>query len=277
MRSPSELKDQYRSDPMEALLLTEEEIGEAKEIIYSFIKGFVKKGVIGLSGGIDSSLVAYLSAEAIGPENIYGLIMPSDSNTVEDEIYAKGVALDLGIKYDVINITPVAESFSKSSEYFNDRLSVGNLKARIRMCYLYGYANSNSALVIGTDNKTEGEIGYFTKYGDGGTDINPIGDLYKTQVRQVAKDIGVPEIIINRAPTAGLWDGQTDEDELGIIYELLDKILLGRDLGYTKMTVANVLEIDLEKVEEIERMRSSTYHKRSMPPSPEVFGGGEEA
>ncbi|MEW5760546.1 MAG: NAD(+) synthase, partial [Candidatus Thermoplasmatota archaeon] len=148
--------------------------------------------------------------------------------------------------------------------------SIGNLKARIRMLLLYAYANSKNLIVVGTGNKTELLCGYFTKFGDGGADILPIGDLYKTQVREMARFLEIPEKIINKVPSAGLWKGQTDEDELGIKYEKLDKILYGIELGLDKNEISNKVELPIKEVERIMNMVELTKHKRKFPLIPKI-------
>src|SRR3989338_5532698 len=198
-----------------------------RQTIITFLQSHIKdkNAVLGLSGGIDSSLVAFLAAEALGKERVFGILLPSDTNSADDTTYANLVAKTLCIATKTIAINDIARQYKSDSNFFSDARSLGNLKARIRMTLLYGNAYEQNALVLGTGNKTELAIGYFTKYGDGGVDLLPIGDLYKAQVRQLAREVGVPNQIIDRPPTAGLWEGQTDEEELGISYETLDAIL----------------------------------------------------
>ncbi len=206
---------------------------DIRKQIVSFIDAKVREAgaegaVIGLSGGIDSALTAYLSVEALGKQNVLGLMLPekgiSDAEDLDDAVE---IAKILGIAYEIVEISPVLNSFSSVIPVFdiNEKIANGNLKARTRMCILYYHANIMNRLVIGTGNKTELLLGYFTKYGDGGVDIEPIGGLYKTQVRELSRHMRIPSRIINKTPTAGLWPGQTDESELGVSYELADKIL----------------------------------------------------
>lgn len=242
------------------------------EIIKNFIKSKIDESkseglVIGLSGGIDSSLVAYICAKAIGSENILGLVLPSETTSSEDIEDAVTVADKLGIKYKIVHIDDLIKPFPElCTECSNSNLANGNLKARIRMILLYYHSNAMQRIVAGTGNKTELLVGYFTKYGDGGVDILPIGDLYKTEVREIADYMGIPKNIIKKAPTAGLWTGQTDEGELGIKYEPLDKILyLMVDENLSTKEIAKRLEILHEEVLRIKEMIESSKHKLSTP------------
>lgn len=202
--------------------------------IVIFIRSKVKDAgangaIIGLSGGIDSTLVAYITVEALGPNNVLGVMMPDHNTSGQDIDDATDIANVLQIVHKKINISQIESSFMKSipTVSMSDNIKPsGNLKARIRMCILYYYANHMNRMVIGTGNKTELLLGYFTKYGDGGVDIEPIGDLYKTQVRSLSRYLEIPSRIVDKVPTAGLWPGQTDEGELGITYETIDKILI---------------------------------------------------
>ncbi|PMP94177.1 MAG: NAD(+) synthetase, partial [Thermodesulfobacterium geofontis] len=196
--------------------------------IVEFIKRKIKesgaKGVVlGISGGIDSATTAYLAVKALGKDKVLGIVMPYYKNQeTEDAIY---VCKTLGINYRIINIENIVDEFEKTLNLKIEKITKGNLMVRSRMVILYGFANALNYLVLGTSNKSEYLVGYFTKWGDGASDIAPLLGLYKTEVRELAKKLGVPEKIIFKTPTAGLWEGQTDEDELGITYDLLDRIL----------------------------------------------------
>ncbi len=228
----------------------EEEIKRIENFIRERV-GNLNGGVIGLSGGIDSSVIAFISVKALGKDKVYGLILPyGDQDTNDGELVAK----ELGINYEIININPMVEAFEQNASFFGKTLPKGNLMARIRMCLLYGAANEKNMLVLGTTNKSEMEIGYFTKYGDGAVDIEPIVHLYKTQVWKLAEKLGIPKQIIEKKPSAGLWDGQTDEDELGFSYPTLDKVLQGKIEGIEKSVLRR-----------IEKLRRNSWHKKEMP------------
>ena len=206
-----------------------------------------RKAVIGISGGIDSAVVAALCGEAIGKERVLGVSMPYGNQNTED---TNLVIRHLGINSREVNIKGIVDNFN----FLNlDRLSKGNLMARARMCVLYAFANQLEGLVIGTSNKSEIEIGYFTKNGDGGVDIEPLGDLYKTEVFEVAKIIRLPKKTIDNKPSAGLWEGQTDENDFGMTYQELDAVLKG--------------EINSGEIyEKVQKLIKATEHKRKMPP-----------
>ncbi|MFH1790003.1 MAG: NAD+ synthase [bacterium] len=203
------------------------EILQMQERIIDFIKNNTanKAVVLGLSGGIDSSVIANLAVKALGSSKVFGLIMPSSQNQENDLTDAIQLSENLKIKYEIIQIDEIIKSFEKVMDLKQDKKALGNLMARIRMCLLYAKAGQINGLVVGTGNKSEIMAGYFTKYGDGGADILPLGGLIKTQVFEMARFIGMDENIINKKPSAGLWKGQSDEDELGITYCDFDKIV----------------------------------------------------
>jgi len=216
------------------------------------------KGVIvGLSGGIDSSLVAVLSKRAMG-DNLLGLIMPCHSIPADID-HAEMLAKKFSITTKTIDLAPVNDLMLKVLPEGN-AMARANLRPRLRMMTLYYFANSLGYLVAGTDNKTESFTGYFTKYGDGGVDILPISHLLKRQVRALARALGVPEEIITKPPSAGLWEGQTDEGEMGITYEELDTIIAGIESGNTE-------GLNPALVEKARRMHAASDHKRRLPPS----------
>lgn len=250
------------------------------EIISKFIKGLINKSnskglVIGLSGGIDSSVAAYISVKTVDKDKILGLIMPSETTSPEDLEDALLVAENLGIKKKIINIDDLLDQFNKIDIEPNsdneNTTAKANLKARLRMIILYYHANSMDRLVLGTGNKSELMVGYFTKYGDGGVDLLPLGNLYKTDVQNIAKYLKIPENIINKPPSAGLWSGQTDEEEMGITYQLLDKILyLLHDQNLKPINAADELEIPVEEVLRIKAMTRAAEHKLVPPPIPKI-------
>jgi NAD+ synthase len=254
------------------------------KIISRFIADKVEESqtfgvVIGLSGGLDSSTTAYLSAKTLKNDQILGIIMPTVTTPEEDIEDAISVAEALGIEYEIIHVDDLIEPFNDLCIHASEKqgrkeyreLANANLKARIRMMVLYYHANDLNRLVVGTGNRTELLVGYFTKHGDGGVDILPIADLYKTEVRNLASEIGVPTGIIEKAPTAGLWAGQTDEKELGMKYEVLDKLLyMMVDKKMMAKDIAENLKIPLEEVLRIRGKVKKSEHKLKPAPSPGI-------
>lgn len=220
--------------------------------------------VLGISGGIDSALVAYLAVQALGKENVLGVRMPYKTSSQDSLDHAMLVIQDLGIPNLTIPVTEMADGLiSKFPDMSNMRK--GNIMARSRMITLYDQSESFKGLVIGTGNKTEIMLGYSTLYGDGGHALNPIGDLYKAQVRQLSRAVGVPQPIIDKAPSADLWAGQTDEQELGFTYEEADKLLyLLVDLRYTAEECVEA-GFPREFVETVLRRLRRNHFKRVMP------------
>ncbi len=258
------------------------DVNETKSIILEFLRKLLEESgakgyVLGLSGGVDSSVVAKLCVEAVGQEKVLGLIMPSDTTPKEDTLDAEHVASMLGIEYEVIDITAISHSLASicKHEFQASFLAKGNIKPRVRMIVLYYHANILNRLVAGTGNRSELLIGYYTKYGDGGVDCLPIGNLYKTQVRQLAEHIGVPSSIVWKTPTAGLWKGQTDEDEIGLKYEQLDLLLYYLcDLGMDVEAAAKLVNVQTELAKNIFMRIKRSEHKRApipMPPIPTIL------
>lgn len=211
------------------------------------------KGIVfGLSGGIDSAVVAGLAKKAF-PNNSLGIIMPCHSNP-QDEQHALIVAESMGLETVKVDLTNVYDSFMKTVNDTEDvKLAKANVKPRLRMTTLYYYAQMRNYLVSGCSNKSEFTVGYFTKYGDSGADILPIASFVKSEIRELARYLNIPDIIINKPPTAGLWKNQTDENEMGFSYEELDKYIrtgTGRE----------------EIVNKIESMNKRSEHKRHFPP-----------
>ncbi|MEM1588804.1 MAG: NAD+ synthase [Candidatus Bathyarchaeia archaeon] len=246
---------------------------EVKNKLTRFIKDYVEKSkakgiVLGLSGGVDSSTAASLSAMAIGGNKVFGLILPEkETYNPKDIEHAKLVAEKFGIKTETIDITPTLEALQKTIPAFDpeDRLCKGNLKARTRMLYLYYYANKFNLIVCGSSDKSETMIGYFTKWGDIAADIAPLMDLYKTQVRKLAKHISVPDDIVSKPPTPMLWPGQTAEEEIGMKYDTLDLILYGLEHFMKVEEIAEQLGLEISVVEKIEKRWKTMEHKRRMP------------
>ncbi len=183
-----------------------------------------ENAVIGLSGGIDSALSTYLAVRALGKEHVHCVMMPYKTSSPESLSDAQQVISDLGVSSEVVEISPMADAYLAMNPDL-DKLQKGNIFARLRMIVLYDRSQSRKALVIGTSNKTESLLGYTTLFGDNASALNPIGDLYKTQVRQLSKEIGVPKSILDKAPSADLWSGQSDEEEMGLKYDEVDKLL----------------------------------------------------
>ncbi len=227
--------------------------------------------VLGLSGGIDSTTVAYLAVEALGAEHVHGLVLPARVSSEDNMSDAERVAKDLEVSYDVFEVEPVIETLLEAYPAAEgDHEAVGNARARVRAVFNYLVANRDGRLVLGTGNRSEAAVGYFTKYGDGAVDCHPIGNLYKGQVRQLAASMGVPEDLVTKTPTAELWADQTDEDELGIDYDTLDSILATHiDGPLSKAATVRLLEVDEETVEMVRGLYAASEHKRNVPPAPE--------
>jgi len=226
--------------------------------------------VLGLSGGIDSTTVAYLAVDALGAENVRGLVMPGSVNTDENMSDAERVAEELAIEYDVIEIEPIAEAFYDALPAAADeRMAESNVRVRVRAVCNYFAANADGRLVLGTGNRSEALTGYFTKYGDGAVDCNPLGNLYKQQVRQLAAHAGVPHDLVMKTPSAEMWAGQTDEAELGLDYDTLDAVLaLHVDGPLSTAATVRALDVTENQVVRVEELYESSKHKRAMPPAP---------
>lgn len=227
--------------------------------------------VLGLSGGIDSSLTAKLVVECLGPEKLTGLVMPGEPSREENMSDARELADDLGIESQTVDIEPFVDRFCSSADFNPDKVAEGNIRARARMVRTYMEANQRNLLVLGSGNKSERLLGYYTKYGDAAVDLTVLGDLYKTEVRDLARHIGLDSKFIEKEPSAGLWDGQTDEEEIGHPYEKADAIL--EKLVEEEMKPEEVVKrtgFSRKEVERIDELHRKSEHKRLMPPFPEL-------
>ncbi|OQX54419.1 MAG: NAD(+) synthetase [Candidatus Omnitrophica bacterium 4484_213] len=212
-----------------------------------------KKGIVfGLSGGVDSACLAALAKRAF-PDNYLGLIMPCEQASSDAEMAIK-LANKLDLTTKKIALDKPYKSLLEILPSTEDKISKANLKPRLRMLTLYYFANIYNYLVVGTSNKSEITIGYYTKYGDGGVDLLPLAEFYKTEVRELAKELGIPKEIILRKPSAGLWPGQFDEDEIGMSYSELDEIIRA-------IEDANTNGIDKHKLDKVMKMIEGSRHK----------------
>lgn len=245
---------------------------EKIDLVVEWLKKKVKEAgakglVVGISGGIDSALVAFLIKKAF-PDDSLGVILPCKSNPKDREDALEVIKIS-GIKYLEIELSEIQDTLFKNvwveldnkhllSDRKNLKLSDANLRARLRMSTIYCIANTLNYLVVGTDNAAEVYTGYFTKYGDGGVDIIPLANLRKEEVYQWGRHFGVPKSVLDKPPSAGLWEGQTDEDEMGTSYEMVDKLLQGYDIPEEDRII-------------IERLHNRSAHKRKMPDAPPKF------
>jgi len=247
------------------------------EEIYSFVRRVVEEAhaagvVVGLSGGVDSSLAATLCVNALGGDMVLGVLMPTDFTPREDVEDARELAARLGIRTEFVNIQGVCgrlfEDLGIDRSDPRQRMHMANIYARMRMVILYYYANLNHYLVVGSSDRSEALIGFFTKYGDGGADLFPSIHLYKTQVRELAKHLGVPEKIAYKPSSPQLYPGHKATDEIPLDYDRLDPVLVGLfDLRLQAGEVSRLAGVPIETVEEVLRRFNSSKHKRAFPPT----------
>jgi NAD+ synthase len=246
------------------------DFARTSSLLQEFIAGCIRKAsaegiIIGLSGGLDSSVAAALCVRALGKERVLGLILPSKETPVQDTKDAEALALTFGIRCKTIDIEPILHRFMELLPH--EKKSKGNLMARIRMSILYHHAYNEKSLVVGTSDKSELYIGYFTKYGDGGADLLPIADLYKTQVRALGAFLDIPKTILQKKSSPALWKGHLAEKEIGIEYEVLDPILhLLLDKKMDAKETAGKLGVPLAQVKKVKGMIDASSHKRAMAP-----------
>ncbi len=248
---------------------------EWRRIIVTFLRDHVERSgakglVVGVSGGIDSALTAALAAEALGPGRVFGLLLPHAESDPEDARLAQVLVDHLEIPAATRDVTAIVAGLESAMDGKLDPYVRGNAKARARMMTLYAEAQTKGYLVCGTGNKSELLVGYFTKHGDGGVDLEPIGDLYKTQVWELSRFLGLPAELVDRVPTAGLHPGQTDEQELGMSYESLDRVLKGIELNGTEASIAKRTGMSLEQVLHVSSLVRRSEHKRHAPLVPKI-------
>ncbi len=242
----------------------------ARRVIGEFIRGQLRqagfeRAVLGLSGGIDSALVAYLVAEAIGAERLLCVLMPYRTSSPASQGDAEEVVRRLGCASELVEITPMVDGYF-GPDTDASALRRGNFMARMRMSVLYDRSVTFGGLVVGTGNKTESLIGYTTIFGDNACAFNPVGDLYKSQVRQLSAAMGVPDAILRKAPSADLWPGQTDETEAGFSYPELDRLLFWLIDKRRSLDEVVALGFSRELVARVDRMVAGAEFKRQVPP-----------
>jgi NAD+ synthase len=246
----------------------------ARQILTGFIRSEVQRvgytrAVVGLSGGIDSALSCVLAVEALGAENVLAVRMPYRSSSADSLSHAELLIEQLQIPHKTIEITDMVEPLFELDPQIT-KLRRGNIMARERMIVLYDQSEVFKGLVIGTSNKTEILLGYSTQFGDAASAMNPLGDLYKAQIRQLSRAMGVPAPIIDKAPSADLWDGQTDEDELGFTYEQADQLLyLLVDQRYSPQECVEA-GFDAKFVDQVLKRIRRNQFKRMQPPIAKV-------
>ena len=212
-------------------------LGQIEQMIrYAYWNSGCKGIVIGVSGGVDSAVAAAFCCRAIGPGNVLGLSLPSAISNPEDGKDAAALCTRLGMEHRVVSIEPMLEGFRVMTGYTGSRYLTGNLMARIRMAVVYYHANLDNRLVCGTSNRSEYMLGYCTKFGDNAADLQPIVHMYKDEVYEAARELDIPDPIIKKAPSAGLWEGQSDESEIGLSYAEIDPSLRALELNKWKAT-----------------------------------------
>lgn len=238
-------------------------MGRVEQMIrYAYWNTGSKGIVIGLSGGIDSAVAAAFCCRAVGPANVLGLSLPTSVSNPDDIKDAADLSHVLGMQHEVISIDPVLDGYRSIPGFLKTPYLFGNLMARTRMAVLYYHANRDNRLVCGTSNRSEYMLGYCTKFGDNAADIQPLLHLYKTEVYTVAEELGIPQSIIDKVPSAGLWAGQSDEKEIGLSYPEIDTALRNLETqGWTAKTPAEEKVLALVK---------KSAHKRQ--PAPSLLG-----
>lgn len=225
-----------------------------------------KRLIVGVSGGVDSATTLSLCVKAVGQKGVLGVLMPDTRTTPQSDLEdARELLQRLGVEHVEHPIDRIVDAYREQLSIVDERL-LGNIRARTRMSVLYYYSNKLGGLVVGTGDRSEILLGYFTKYGDGGVDVLPIGSLYKTQVRMLAAILGVPNKIVTKPSSPALWAGQTAEAELGVKYEVADQILFGlTELGYKPKELVE-MGFDAKIVERVVELMEGSAHKRALPP-----------
>ncbi|MCX6655244.1 MAG: NAD+ synthase [Candidatus Bathyarchaeota archaeon] len=244
------------------------------EKIIEYIRNMIKTAhtksvVVAVSGGVDSSVALMFTVKALGPRNVMALTLPERDITPKTDVDdVMRFCAVLGVTCEHIEITPILQVMRENIPAYDpgDRLAYGNMKARLRMVLTYYYANKSSSMVIGTSNKTELYLGYYTKYGDGGVDIMPLADLYKYQIRALGRHLGIPRSITEKPASARLWIGQNTEKDLGLPYDSLDLIVYAYLKGWTPSKIASEIGVDQPSVEKIIARIIANEHKR-LPPA----------
>jgi NAD+ synthase len=281
--------DCARGDPPEGSRSANGELdlrdpADERERVRSFLASSVAAAgadgvVVNMSGGLDSTVTAALAVEAVGADRVYGLILPCNKVGATHARDAEALADALGIDHNTVHLHSLFAQFGAVApdrfDLHGEPVLSGNATARLRMTLAYLAANATNRLVCGTANRSELLLGYFTKHGDGGADVHPLGHLYKTEVRALAAELDVPEFVVEKPPTAGFLPGQRDADDLGAPYEVIDRVLrLGVDRGLDAATVAERLaggdgaDVDEETVTDLLARHRATAHKRTTPDVP---------
>ncbi len=246
--------------------------GRIEDFLHDYLADSGADGyVIGVSGGLDSAVTLQLAVDAVGPEQVHALVMPGDTSQAENVTDARRLCDDLGVDTEEIEIGDIVDQFTAAAPFDPGEVAAGNTAVRTRMVLLYMAANHEDRLVLGTSNRTELLVGYFTKWGDQAADVRAIADLYKTEVRELAREMGLPDTFVEKAPTAGMWQGQTDEDELGAPYDTIDQVLQRYvDRSQAVDEIAADTGVDRETVEHVVSLHEDAAHKRGPVPQPDL-------
>ena len=247
-----------------------------RRLLVAFLRTYAEDAkaqgyVLGVSGGVDSAVVAALAAEAVGPDRVLGLLLPHHTSDPKDAEHGALVCRHVGIPFETVDVTGiVAAAEAACADHRPQGMAAANLRPRARMMVLYAHAQQTGRLVLGTGNKSERLTGYFTKWGDGAADVYPLGDVYKTHVWALARELRLPAEIVDKPPTAGLFPGQTDEGELGVRYADLDRALAAFEAGHDAPTAARLADVPVETARHVERRILASAHKRNPLVIPKV-------